>query len=211
MTFTVCLPRGCRRTRPPGRPNVGPHHTRSCAFASDFRRHRQPFDPWLKDVPGCPRPGGRRHADRRPFLLAAGASRRRCGAGSRRLRRGRDRRAAGLARQRDAPARLRDRADRPGGRARRSICTPRRSSPARSCWPRASERIFEFARVFRNRERGALHHPEFTMLEWYRADEPYEALMEDCAACWRLRPRRPGRSASRSAAARPIRSPSRSG
>ena len=30
-------------------------------------------------------------------------------------------------------------------------------------------RIFEFARVFRNRERGALHHPEFTMLEWYRA------------------------------------------
>jgi lysyl-tRNA synthetase class 2 len=42
--------------------------------------------------------------------------------------------------------------------------------------------IFEFARVFRNRERGALHHPEFTMLEWYRANEPYEALMEDCAA-----------------------------
>jgi lysyl-tRNA synthetase class 2 len=43
-------------------------------------------------------------------------------------------------------------------------------------------RIFEFARVFRNRERGALHHPEFTMLEWYRAGEPYEAAMEDCAA-----------------------------
>ncbi len=43
-------------------------------------------------------------------------------------------------------------------------------------------RIVDFARVFRNRERSALHHPEFTMLEWYRADEPYEALMEDCAA-----------------------------
>jgi lysyl-tRNA synthetase class 2 len=42
-------------------------------------------------------------------------------------------------------------------------------------------RIFEFARVFRNRERGALHHPEFTLLEWYRADEPYEAVMADCA------------------------------
>jgi elongation factor P--(R)-beta-lysine ligase len=42
-------------------------------------------------------------------------------------------------------------------------------------------RIFEFARVFRNRERGALHHPEFTMLEWYRVGEPYESLMEDCA------------------------------
>ena len=43
-------------------------------------------------------------------------------------------------------------------------------------------RIFEFARVFRNRERGALHHPEFTLLEWYRANEPYETLMDDCAA-----------------------------
>src|SRR5471030_777818 len=42
-------------------------------------------------------------------------------------------------------------------------------------------RIFNFARVFRNRERGALHHPEFTMLEWYRANEPYETLMDDCA------------------------------
>jgi elongation factor P--(R)-beta-lysine ligase len=27
-----------------------------------------------------------------------------------------------------------------------------------------------------------LHHPEFTMLEWYRVEEPYEILMEDCAA-----------------------------
>jgi elongation factor P--(R)-beta-lysine ligase len=43
-------------------------------------------------------------------------------------------------------------------------------------------RIFEFARVFRNRERGALHHPEFTLLEWYRTNEPYQALMADCAA-----------------------------
>src|SRR5258708_2152420 len=43
-------------------------------------------------------------------------------------------------------------------------------------------RIVEFARVFRNRERGPLHAPEFTMLEWYRAQAPYEALMEDCAA-----------------------------
>ncbi len=42
-------------------------------------------------------------------------------------------------------------------------------------------RIFDFARVFRNRERTVLHHPEFTMLEWYRVGEPYEALMADCA------------------------------
>lgn len=47
-------------------------------------------------------------------------------------------------------------------------------------------RIVDFARVFRNRERSALHAPEFTMLEWYRAQEPYEALMEDCAALMRL-------------------------
>jgi lysyl-tRNA synthetase class 2 len=44
------------------------------------------------------------------------------------------------------------------------------------------KRLFTFARVFRNRERGALHHPEFTMLEWYRADEPYDVLIGDCAA-----------------------------
>jgi lysyl-tRNA synthetase class 2 len=43
-------------------------------------------------------------------------------------------------------------------------------------------RIFDFARVWRNRERGALHSPEFTLLEWYRADAPYETLMDDCAA-----------------------------
>ena len=41
-------------------------------------------------------------------------------------------------------------------------------------------RIFEFARVFRNRERGRLHAPEFTMLEWYRTHEPYEAVIQDC-------------------------------
>jgi elongation factor P--(R)-beta-lysine ligase len=43
-------------------------------------------------------------------------------------------------------------------------------------------RIFDLARVWRNRERGPLHHPEFVMLEWYRAQEPYETLMHDCAA-----------------------------
>ena len=44
------------------------------------------------------------------------------------------------------------------------------------------ERIFTFAPVFRNRERGALHHPEFMMLEWYRVGEDYQVLMDDCAA-----------------------------
>ena len=43
------------------------------------------------------------------------------------------------------------------------------------------EKIFTFAPVFRNRERGPLHAPEFTMLEWYRAGAPYETLWDDCA------------------------------
>ena len=47
-------------------------------------------------------------------------------------------------------------------------------------------RIAAFAHVWRNRERGVLHSPEFTMLEWYRAGEDYTALMADCAALLRL-------------------------
>jgi lysyl-tRNA synthetase class 2 len=43
-------------------------------------------------------------------------------------------------------------------------------------------RIVEFARVFRDRERGDLHLPEFTMLEWYRADTDYDEVMADCVA-----------------------------
>ena len=43
-------------------------------------------------------------------------------------------------------------------------------------------RIFSFGHVFRNGERSKLHHPEFTMLEWYRAKAPYRALIDDCAA-----------------------------
>ena len=43
-------------------------------------------------------------------------------------------------------------------------------------------RLFQFARVFRNSEGSALHHPEFTMLEWYRAGAGYQTIMEDCAA-----------------------------
>jgi len=42
--------------------------------------------------------------------------------------------------------------------------------------------LFQFARVFRNAEGSALHHPEFTMLEWYRAGVGYETIMADCAA-----------------------------
>ncbi|GLH82895.1 EF-P lysine aminoacylase GenX [Bradyrhizobium sp. SSBR45R] len=57
-----------------------------------------------------------------------------------------------------------------------------RTSPEFACkklLAAGERRIFEFARVFRDRERGDLHLPEFTMLEWYRADAPYDAIMAD--------------------------------
>jgi lysyl-tRNA synthetase class 2 len=47
-------------------------------------------------------------------------------------------------------------------------------------------RIYALGPVFRNREQGALHAPEFTMLEWYRAGETYDAVVEDCARLVRL-------------------------
>ena len=53
-------------------------------------------------------------------------------------------------------------------------------------------RVVEFARSFRNREHGLLHQPEFMMLEWYRAHEPYEALMKDCASVLAIAARKAG-------------------
>jgi lysyl-tRNA synthetase class 2 len=70
----------------------------------------------------------------------------------------------------------------PGGASLRRYL---RTSPEFACkklLAAGEQRIVEFAKVFRNRERGALHHPEFTMVEWYRAAEPYDNLMSDCAA-----------------------------
>jgi len=69
----------------------------------------------------------------------------------------------------------------PGG-ARETLFL--RTSPEFACkklLAAGEARIVEFARVWRNRERGALHHPEFTLVEWYRAGAPYEQLMADCA------------------------------
>jgi elongation factor P--(R)-beta-lysine ligase len=57
-----------------------------------------------------------------------------------------------------------------------------RTSPEFACkklLAAGEQKIFEFARVFRDRERGDLHLPEFTMLEWYRADAPYDVVMAD--------------------------------
>jgi elongation factor P--(R)-beta-lysine ligase len=42
--------------------------------------------------------------------------------------------------------------------------------------------IYDFARVFRNREAGPLHATEFTMLEWYRAGASWQEVMDDTLA-----------------------------
>jgi elongation factor P--(R)-beta-lysine ligase len=65
-----------------------------------------------------------------------------------------------------------------GSRASRYL----RTSPEFACkklLAAGEQKIFEFARVFRDRERSDLHLPEFTMLEWYRANAPYDAIMAD--------------------------------
>jgi lysyl-tRNA synthetase class 2 len=42
-------------------------------------------------------------------------------------------------------------------------------------------RIFQVCKAFRNGEEvSSRHNPEFTMLEWYRADADYTAIMADC-------------------------------
>ena len=46
-------------------------------------------------------------------------------------------------------------------------------------------RLFQLAHCFRNGERSRTHHPEFTMLEWYRAEAGYGDLMADCEALLR--------------------------
>jgi len=43
-------------------------------------------------------------------------------------------------------------------------------------------RLFQLARVFRNEEGSATHHPEFTMLEWYRANAGWRDIAADCEA-----------------------------
>jgi lysyl-tRNA synthetase class 2 len=45
---------------------------------------------------------------------------------------------------------------------------------------RGHEKIFQICRCWRCGERGSKHVPEFTMLEWYRANSTYYDLMKDC-------------------------------
>ncbi len=73
---------------------------------------------------------------------------------------------------------------RDGGRTRRYLHT----SPElamKKLLAAGVPRLYQLARCFRDGERSATHHPEFTMLEWYRADADYRTLMADCEALLR--------------------------
>lgn len=59
-------------------------------------------------------------------------------------------------------------------------------------------KLFTLAKCFRDGEEGGHHHPEFTMLEWYRRDAGYdeiladtEALLEEAARTFFTRPELP--------------------
>jgi lysyl-tRNA synthetase class 2 len=43
-------------------------------------------------------------------------------------------------------------------------------------------RIFQICKCFRQKERGRLHLPEMTLLEWYRAGSNYQEMMKECEA-----------------------------
>lgn len=57
--------------------------------------------------------------------------------------------------------------------------------------------IYQICKVFRDGERGRLHHPEFTLLEWYRPGWDYRRLMDEVADLARLGLDRPDFPAQR--------------
>jgi lysyl-tRNA synthetase class 2 len=69
------------------------------------------------------------------------------------------------------------------------------AEPSGDCWLRTSpelyhkkllaqgaRKIFEIGKCFRHGERGDRHHPEYTMLEWYRAGGDYHTMLADTQA-----------------------------
>jgi elongation factor P--(R)-beta-lysine ligase len=125
-----------------------------------------------------------RHADTRPFLAARSAITRAIRAwfdeqGFTEVETGILQVSPGNETHLHAPRTELNRAD--GARAIRYL----RTSPEFACkklLAAGEAKIFEFARVFRDRERGDLHLPEFTMLEWYRAHAAYDAVIADSIA-----------------------------
>ena len=129
-----------------------------------------------------------RHRDRRPFLLA----RNRIIAGIRQWFAARDFIEVACATLQISPgnethlhAFATDLIQPDGSHERRYLHT----SPEFACkklLAAGETRIFDVARVYRNRERTLTHSPEFTMLEWYRAHEPYETIIADTIALLQL-------------------------
>src|SRR6266702_5677253 len=125
-----------------------------------------------------------RHADRRPFLMARAAITKAVRAwfeqqGFAEVETGILQVSPGNETHLHAPRTELHRAE--GARATRYL----RTSPEFACkklLAAGEQKIFELARVFRDRERGDLHLPEFTMLEWYRANAAYEAVIADSIA-----------------------------
>lgn len=129
-----------------------------------------------------------RHADRRPILLARGRIRRAIGAwldaqgfaevdpAALALSPGNEAHLHGFATE----------AIGNDGRARTMFLHTSPEFAMKKLLAAGETRIAAFAHVWRNRERGPLHAPEFTMLEWYRVAEDYTVLMDDCAAMLRL-------------------------
>src|ERR1700709_808133 len=135
----------------------------------------------MNEKPASPWWWPSRHADTRPFLTARGAITRAIrgwfeAQGFSEVETGILQVSPGNETHLHAPRTELTRAD--GSRATRYL----RTSPEFACkklLAAGEPRIFEFARVFRDRERGVLHLPEFTMLEWYRADAAYDAVIDD--------------------------------
>ncbi len=66
----------------------------------------------------------------------------------------------------------------PGGRPRYLHTSP--EFAMKKLMAGRMDRIWQLAHVYRDGERGATHHPEFAMLEWYRAGASYRDLMDEC-------------------------------
>ncbi|MBR1272856.1 EF-P lysine aminoacylase GenX [Bradyrhizobium sp. AUGA SZCCT0222] len=122
-----------------------------------------------------------RHADRKPFLMARGAITKGLRAwfdeqGFAEAETGILQVSPGNETHLHAP-----RTELTGGDGTRALRYLRTSPEfaAKKLLAAGEDKIFEFARVFRDRERGDLHLPEFTMLEWYRANAAYDAIMAD--------------------------------
>lgn len=67
-----------------------------------------------------------------------------------------------------------------GRRGEKRFLAPSPELQMKRLLARGAGKIFQLGPAFRKGERGRIHLPEFTMLEWYRAYRDYTALMQDC-------------------------------